>query len=58
MVQIKRGTAFVRVPVSGNFGYMSAGSAQSGAMMKKTVDYRNLRGFNYTQPDAVNDRDF
>ena len=26
--------------------------------MKKTVDYRNLRGFNYTQPDAVNDRDF
>ena len=26
--------------------------------MKKTVDYQKLRGFNYTQPDAVNDRDF
>jgi hypothetical protein len=26
--------------------------------MKKTVDYNGLRGFNYTQPDSVNDRDF
>ena len=25
---------------------------------EKTVDYQKLRGFNYTQPDAVNDRDF
>ena len=27
-------------------------------MMKKTVDYKSLRGFNYTQSDAWNDRDF
>lgn len=26
--------------------------------MKKTVDYQKLRGFNYTQPDAANDRVF
>ena len=26
--------------------------------MKKTVDYQKLRGFNYTQPDAANDRAF
>lgn len=26
--------------------------------MKKTVDYQKLRGFNYTQPDAANDRIF
>lgn len=26
--------------------------------MKKTVDYAGIRGFNYTQPDAWNDRDF
>ena len=26
--------------------------------MKKTVDYSKLRGFNYTQPDSWNDRDF
>ncbi len=26
--------------------------------MKKTVDYTKIRGFNYTQPNAWNDRDF
>ena len=26
--------------------------------MKKTVDYSKLRGFNYTQPDSWNDREF
>ena len=26
--------------------------------MKKTVNYSRIRGFNYTQPDAWNDRDF
>ena len=26
--------------------------------MKKTVDYAGIRGFNYTQPDARDDRDF
>ena len=26
--------------------------------MKKTVNYQKLRGFNYTQPDAVSDRAF
>ena len=26
--------------------------------MKKKVDYSKIRGFNYTQPDAWNDRDF
>lgn len=26
--------------------------------MKKVVDYSKLRGFNYTQPDSWNDRDF
>lgn len=26
--------------------------------MRKTVDYTRIRGFNYTQPDAWNDRDF
>ena len=26
--------------------------------MKKQVQYENIRGFNYTQPDAWNDRDF
>ena len=26
--------------------------------MKKTVDYGSIKGFNYTQPDCINDRDF
>ncbi len=26
--------------------------------MKKTVDYSSIRGFNYTQSDAWDDRDF
>ena len=27
-------------------------------MMSRTVDYAGIRGFNYTQPDARDDRDF
>src|SRR5690554_4924608 len=26
--------------------------------MKKTIDYSSIRGFNYTQPNCKNDRDF